>query len=384
MKKIGFILIAAVILLLFAMPAGAAENGKEDLVWAVAPILEYEGVYYCAECKVFSADWENTLDIKTGKPNGFHYGHGGWHRWHIYDAAKGLFGIYDRGDTTPQLKLYPLSEFASRFPYLANKTSVWYKIDSTMITQVYDDWEDAYIDKVELGKCAIAYDNKLVSDFIYDNGEMHSGRLYNNIIAVQKGDNWGIADKDGNIAAPFIFEHAISINDNTAFAKYNGKYGILDVGKTAANAAQPVTPALTAIPTASKVYVDGQQINFDAYNIGGNNYFKLRDLAYALNGTKKQFEIGWDGAKNAITITGGKPYTPVGGEMAAKGSGNKTPQPTGASVSFNGQPLSLAAYNIEGNNYFKLRDLGQALDFEVSWNAADNSITIDTGKPYEE
>ena len=55
------------------------------------------------------------------------------------------------------------------------------------------------------------------------------------------------------------------------------------------------TPAaFTAAPTASAVIVDGRSITFDAYNIAGYNYFKLRDLALQLNGTPKQFAVGWD------------------------------------------------------------------------------------------
>ncbi|HHV38755.1 MAG TPA: hypothetical protein GXX70_04580 [Tepidimicrobium sp.] len=42
--------------------------------------------------------------------------------------------------------------------------------------------------------------------------------------------------------------------------------------------------------TKSRVLVNGQDINFDAYKINNNNYFKLRDLAKVLSGTEKQFE----------------------------------------------------------------------------------------------
>ena len=69
--------------------------------------------------------------------------------------------------------------------------------------------------------------------------------------------------------------------------------------------------------TASAVLVNGERVEFDAYNIAGNNYFKLRDLAYALNGTDKQFEVGYDAERNAVILTGGQAYTPVGGEMSA-------------------------------------------------------------------
>ena len=34
---------------------------------------------------------------------------------------------------------------------------------------------------------------------------------------------------------------------------------------------------ITANPTTSTVWVDGRIIPFEAYNIGGNNFFKLRN-----------------------------------------------------------------------------------------------------------
>jgi len=139
---------------------------------------------------------------------------------------------------------------------------------------------------------------------------------------------------------------------------------------------------LTATPTSSKVLVDGKEIAFDAYNILGNNYFKLRDLAYVLNGTPKQFEVGYDGKNDAISLIDGKPYTPVGGEMASKGKGIKTPTPTKSKIYLDGKEISPQAYNIDGNNYFKLRDIGEAFDFGVDWDGAKNTISIDTGKKY--
>lgn len=144
---------------------------------------------------------------------------------------------------------------------------------------------------------------------------------------------------------------------------------------------QPATPQ-TAIPTASTVMVNGKQVAFDAYNIGGNNFFKLRDMAYVLSGSEKQFEVTWDGAKNAINLVSGTPYTAVGGEMAAKGDGNKQATPTTSVIYLDGVQVTLTAYNIGGNNYFKLRDLGQAFDFEVDWDAAAATIVIDTTKTY--
>ena len=38
-------------------------------------------------------------------------------------------------------------------------------------------------------------------------------------------------------------------------------------------------------------------------------------------------------------------------------------------------------YKIGDSNYFKLRDLGKALDFYVGWSA-DQGVYIETDKPY--
>ena len=142
------------------------------------------------------------------------------------------------------------------------------------------------------------------------------------------------------------------------------------------------TATATAKPTASKVLVNGKEVAFDAYNINDNNYFKLRDIALQLSGTEKQFEVLWDEAADSILLTSGMPYTTVGGEMAAAGTGSRKAELTQSAVILDGAEASFTAYNILDNNYFKLRDLGQAFDFDVSWDEASQTITIDTSASY--
>ena len=146
--------------------------------------------------------------------------------------------------------------------------------------------------------------------------------------------------------------------------------------------AAPVVPPQTATPTAAKVLVDGENVSFDAYSIAGNNYFKLRDLAYVLNGSAKQFSVSWDGANNAIALQKGSPYTAVGGEMATKGKVAIAAIPSSSKILLGGQIVKMTAYTINGNNYFKLRDVGIAFDFDVSWNNALQTIEIETASSY--
>lgn len=145
----------------------------------------------------------------------------------------------------------------------------------------------------------------------------------------------------------------------------------------------PVTPSpVPTVPVSScKATLDGKPVTLNAYlfpeGSGGTNYVMLRDVAYLLNGTAAQFEVGWT-AKDGITITTGQAYTPVGGEMQGKGDGNKPYTANASTITIGGKSVELTAYTIEGNNYFKLRDLGTALGFGVDWDGASGTVVIDT------
>ena len=164
--------------------------------------------------------------------------------------------------------------------------------------------------------------------------------------------------------------------------------GIMMIGKAApaeTKVAAPETKTVTATPTKSKVYVDGLEKSFEAYAINGNNYFKLRDIAMVLNGTKKQFEVGYSKEKNAIYMTSQTPYTPVGGEMTLSGAtDNRQGIPTASKLYIDGKEISFTAYSIGGNNYFKLRDIGKAFDFGVGWDNVTKAISILTSSGYTE
>ena len=140
-----------------------------------------------------------------------------------------------------------------------------------------------------------------------------------------------------------------------------------------------------ALYTTSKVVVDGKEVAFEAYNIDDNNYFKLRDVAKAISGSEKQFEVTWNQEANAIELVSGTGYTEVGGEHA-KGDGTaKKAVLTTSQIKLDGEWIAegkLKAYNINDNNYFKLRDLGKLFDFGISWDGVANCITINTQEAY--
>ena len=51
-------------------------------------------------------------------------------------------------------------------------------------------------------------------------------------------------------------------------------------------------------------------------------------------------------------------------------------------VFVDGRGVQLTAYNINGNNYVMLRDIGKAVGFNVFWSAEDGSAQIESDKPY--
>ena len=104
------------------------------------------------------------------------------------------------------------------------------------------------------------------------------------------------------------------------------------------------------------------------YNINDNNYYKLRDVAWILNGTGSEFNVTWDGANNRILLSPNAPYVKVGGEMSDTVAAVKKLSPLTAAVAVGNKTVQLTGYNVNDNNYYKLRDIGDALGFAVDWD----------------
>jgi len=88
---------------------------------------------------------------------------------------------------------------------------------------------------------------------------------------------------------------------------------------------------LKAYHSAQPIYLDGAQIQMEAYTINGSNYVKLRDVGEALG-----FNVYWDGA---VQIDSDAPYTGTGPEAEVKPETQTTqaaPTPDWITASENG------------------------------------------------
>lgn len=61
-----------------------------------------------------------------------------------------------------------------------------------------------------------------------------------------------------------------------------------------------------------------------------------------------------------------------------------TAQQSSQKMVVDGKPMQIEAYSINGSNYAKIRDIGKAVGFSVSYDAASNTVQISTKKEYTE
>ncbi len=182
----------------------------------------------------------------------------------------------------------------------------------------------------------------------------------------------------------------------TVFAGSYSSCGAQGAWRTTATGSAPPQPLVihsvgldpadkgTARANTAAVTVGSTPVTFMMYALGDmeTNYIKLRDLADVLNGTAAQFNVGWNGS---ILLETGKPYTDRDGtEHNAPYSGDQHYRKNAASIYIDGLPVELTAFTLNdgGSTYFKLRDLGQALGFNVGWTS-ETGVYLEPDAPYD-
>ena len=143
-------------------------------------------------------------------------------------------------------------------------------------------------------------------------------------------------------------------------------------------------PTVSAVPNDAPFTVDGQAAAPTAFLIEDSNYVKLRDIAAMLAGTEKGFSVAYDAASDAVALTSGAAYEPLGTELAGVRDAAAVQAGAGSQqMMLDGVPLELDAYMIDGANYIKLRDLGQALDCGVTYDPATQAVGLEPSLPYQ-
>ena len=137
------------------------------------------------------------------------------------------------------------------------------------------------------------------------------------------------------------------------------------------------------------VEIDGRKVELATYALKDangyeTNYVRIRDVAQQLSGTKAQFAVEWDGAVSLVT---GAAYAADGSEGKTPFTGDRAYALDAAATKIDGaiaalDTIVLTDDNGGGYTYYKLRDLGSKLGFNVGWTA-ERGIFVESDKPYE-
>lgn len=136
--------------------------------------------------------------------------------------------------------------------------------------------------------------------------------------------------------------------------------------------------SLTASKSGARLLVNGKEVAVSGYTVNDSNYYKIRDIAMFLRTTGARFNVEWDEDLSAIAISTGIKYVVVGGELDDDSSLALEVEENSAPIYVDGDEREVTAYNINGSNYFKIRDLADMVGFEVDWDGEAQAIILRT------
>lgn len=136
------------------------------------------------------------------------------------------------------------------------------------------------------------------------------------------------------------------------------------------------------VPVTSSIVVDGKRMQMSGFNISDNTYYKLRDIAYLLNGTNKQFDVVYDMEKSAIVMQPGKSYLREENEEGASDIKDMKLEEKQVDLYLKDEYHQFMGYMIHGNTYIKIRDLVTLLEMEIEWSNETKEITLVTRTQY--
>ncbi len=129
--------------------------------------------------------------------------------------------------------------------------------------------------------------------------------------------------------------------------------------------------------TEQNLTVNGETRLAEIYNIDGANYVKLRDMAALLSGTGSQFSVRYDEESNTVSVKTGEAYEKRMGDLTIGEDKSATAVRDAQSIQIDGRSVTgLNAYNLGGNNFFQLRELGGKLGFDVGFDASTDTIAV--------
>lgn len=179
---------------------------------------------------------------------------------------------------------------------------------------------------------------------------------------------------------PLLTENGIKVSTLTnpgmasiASSLYNLPRYTINMGKSVASLLRQTEKA---VPAQASVSVNGETSQLPAYNIAGNNYVRVRDVAVLLMDTESGFDVQWNEPQFRVELTSFTPYTPIGTENTPLPEGTRTVQSITEPTAADGGLHMIAAFNIDGCTFYKLRSLGDLCGFAVDWDEQSQTVMV--------
>lgn len=141
---------------------------------------------------------------------------------------------------------------------------------------------------------------------------------------------------------------------------------------------------MDAVKSTQKITLDNEPVEIAAYNIAGNNYLKLRDIAAIMIGKKCGFNVDYDAKKNMVIVESAKPYTKLDTDLKLITMDKAKAVVSEKEILLNGDDKDIDTAYINQNNYVKLRDIAKIVGFFVGYDEATATVIMRSDAPYIE
>lgn len=316
-------------------------------------------------------------------------------REHVNDLIKQVYKTIKKADSSVEFGISPMGIWKNSTSDAAGSatrgTEGYYSVFGDAKTWVEKGWVDYIVPQIywEQGNAYADYETlvKWWSNVVKGTGvELYIGHgIYKDLVASEIVEQIRVNEKY-NVDGSFFFSLRDLLNNRQGCADALRAYYEEADTPVVTPDPEPETPVTVerkwAYAARAKVTVNGKAVEFQTYTIDDYTYFKLRDIASAINGTSKQFQTFWDESTQSIQLVRRAPYTSTGsGAVGAYGDTYATTST--AKLYCDGVKKNVSAYTINDYTYYKLRDLAQLIDMGVTWNESTFTIGIETAQSYK-
>lgn len=317
-------------------------------------------------------------------------------RDHVNDLIRGVYKTIKKADPSVEFGISPMGIWKNSTSdpegSATRGTEGYYSVFGDAKTWVEKGWVDYIVPQVywETGNTAAPYETVTAwwSDVVQGTGvDLYIGHgIYKDMVAAEITEQLEI-NEDYNVSGSFFFSLRDLLSNRQGCADaVKAYYEEADTPIVPEPEPEPEVPVVVekklAYAARAKVTVNGKPVEFQTYTIDDYTYFKLRDIASAINGTQKQFMTFWDEPTQSIHLVRRAPYTAAGSSAVGR-YGDTIATTSTAKLYCDGVRKNVSAYTINDYTYYKLRDIAQLINMGITWNESTMTIGMETGQSYK-